>query len=239
LDTLEPLLLVEGLEVAYGPKQVLRGVDFSVRRGEVVALLGANGCGKSTALNAISGFVRASAGSIRFKQRDITGFAPHETFRHGIVQVSQARDLFVDLSVEDNLRLGAEVRGRGDVEAQLARVYDYFPRLEERQDLHARALSGGEQQMVALGRALMGKPGLLLLDEPSGGLAPQFVKEIGAIVARLKGEGVTMLMVEQNIALALAVGDRFIILRDGMIIEGGSVAALQGSQDEIVRTIYL
>ena len=235
----ETVLSVRGVIAGYGRKQILRGVDFDVQRGEIVALLGANGSGKSTALNAVSGFVAPSGGSIRLEGEEIAGLSPHQSFRRGVVQISQARDLFPDLSVEDNLRLGAMIRARDKTAASLARVFDEFPRLAERRAQRVRTLSGGEQQMVAIGRALMTPHKILLLDEPSGGLAPQFVAEIGAILARLKAQGATALLVEQNLKLALKVADRFIILRDGLVLDGGAVAALQGSPDDIARRIYL
>jgi branched-chain amino acid transport system ATP-binding protein len=237
LATEAPLLAVESLVAGYGPIQILRGVDLAVRRGEVVALLGANGSGKSTALNTISGFIRPMSGRIRLDGQDIAGHPPHRTFRRGVVQVSQGRDLFPDMTVEDNLQLGAAIRG--DAHAGLARAYDLFPRLAARRRQSVRLMSGGEQQMVAIGRALMGDPTLLLLDEPSGGLAPVFVTEIGRVVERLKAEGTTVLMVEQNVRLALAVADRFVALRDGQVLAHGPVADLQGAYEDLVRRIYL
>ena len=237
MATEAPLLAVEGLVAGYGQIQILRGVDLAVRRGEVVALLGANGSGKSTALNTISGFIRPMAGRIRLDGHDIGGEPPHRTFHRGVVQVSQGRDLFPDMTVEDNLQLGAAIRG--DAHAGLARAYDLFPRLAARRRQSVRLMSGGEQQMVAIGRALMGDPTLLLLDEPSGGLAPVFVTEIGRIVERLKAEGTTVLMVEQNVRLALAVADRFVALRDGQVLAQGSVGELQGAYEDLVRRIYL
>lgn len=239
MATHDPLLNVKGLYVSYGTKEILHGIDYGISEGEVVAVLGANGSGKSTSLNTISGFVSASSGRIDFDGTDITHLAAHQIFGLGVVQVSQARDLFPDLTVEHNLRLGATIRNRDGVEVQLERVFNYFPRLKERRQQHARTLSGGEQQMVALGRAVMSKPRLLLLDEPSGGLSPQFVNEIGTIIQALKDDGATMLMVEQNLALAFKVADRFIVLRDGLVSDGGFVAALEDDHDEIVRTIYL
>ena len=235
----DPLLSIEDLHVAYGKKEILHGIDYSIAEGEVVTVLGANGSGKSTSLNAISGFVSPTSGRMMFDGTDITRMAAHQIFRQGIVQVSQARDLFPDLTVEHNLRLGAAIRNRAGTEEQLEKVFAYFPRLKERRKQHARTLSGGEQQMVAIGRAVMAKPRLLLLDEPSGGLSPQFVNEIGAIVQALKEDGATMLMVEQNLSLAFKVADRFIILRDGLVSDGGFVAGLEDDHDEIVRTIYL
>ena len=239
MATHDSLLSVKGLHVSYGTKEVLHGIDYSISEREVVAVLGANGSGKSTSLNTISGFVAPTAGSIVFDGTDITHLPAHRIFRLGVIQVSQSRDLFVDLTVEHNLRLGALIRNRDAVEEQLERVFTYFPRLKERRRQQARTLSGGEQQMVALGRAVMGKPRLLLLDEPSGGLAPKFINEIGTIIQALKDDGATMLMVEQNLALALKVADRFIILRDGFVSDGGFVKSLEGNHDDIVRTIYL
>ena len=231
------LLAVEGLVAGYGQIRILRGVDLAVRRGEVVALLGANGSGKSTALNTISGFIRPMAGRIRLDGQDIGGQPPHRTFKRGVVQVSQGRDLFPDMTVEDNLQLGAAIRG--DAHAGLAKAYELFPRLAARRRQSVRSMSGGEQQMVAIGRALMGDPTLLLLDEPSGGLAPVFVTEIGRVVQGLKAEGTTVLMVEQNVRLALAVADRFVALRDGQVLAHGPVADLRGNYEDLARRIYL
>ena len=239
MATPEPLMSVKSLHVSYGTKEVLKGIDYSISKREVVAVLGANGSGKSTSLNTISGFVSASSGNVCFAGKDITKLPAHCIFRLGVVQVSQSRDLFPNLSVEDNLRLGATIRNRDNIQQEIQRVYKYFPRLSERRHQEARLLSGGEQQMVAIGRAVMAKPRLLLLDEPSGGLAPQFINEIGSIIQSLKDDGATMLMVEQNLALAFKVADRFIILRDGLVSDGGFVKTLEGNHDEIVRTIYL
>jgi branched-chain amino acid transport system ATP-binding protein len=177
------------------------------------------------------------AGRIRLDGKDIAGYPPHRTFRRGVVHVSQARDLFPDMTVEDNLQLGGAIRG--EARTGLARAYDLFPRLAARRRQAVRSMSGGEQQMVAIGRALMGDPTLLLLDEPSGGLAPVFVTEIGRVVQRLKVEGTTVLMVEQNVRLALAVADRFVALRDGLVLAQGPVGDLQGAYAELVRRIYL
>lgn len=235
----EPVLSVSGLRVAYGKKEILRGVDFQVGAGEVVTLLGANGSGKSSALNALMGLVTPIGGQILLEGTDITGLPPHKNFASGIVLVSQARDLFPDMSVEDNLRLGAMLRRGTDLDEEIERIFSYFPRLKERRSQRARTMSGGEQQMLAVGRALMSRPKILLLDEPSGGLSPQFVNEVANIMKRLKAEGIPMLIVEQNLHLAFAVADRFIILRDGQILEGGDVDSLPESHEEIVRTIYL
>jgi branched-chain amino acid transport system ATP-binding protein len=232
----DALLSVRGVEAGYGSRQILFGVDLEVFVGEVVALLGANGSGKSTVLNVLSGFVRPRRGSIRLDGVELAGMPPHRTFRRGIVQVSQARDLFPEMSVEENLRLGAWTR-RGNAARLLESIFDSFPRLSERRGQMVRLMSGGEQQMVAIGRALMSEPRVLLLDEPSGGLAPAFVAEIASIVTALKQQRVTMVMVEQNLRLALSVADRILVLRDGTVVEqrGGGGA----DEEEIVRQIYL
>ncbi|HUI17403.1 MAG TPA: ABC transporter ATP-binding protein [Alphaproteobacteria bacterium] len=234
----ELLLDVRGIEAGYARRQILFGVDLAVYEGEAVTLLGANGSGKSTLLNAVSGFLRPRAGSIRLAGRDIAGLAPHETYRHGVIQVSQTRDLFPAMTVEDNLRLGGAARP-GPLAERLAQVFRTFPRLEERRGSLVHLLSGGEQQMVALGRALMGGPKLLLLDEPSGGLAPKLVNEMAEIIAALKARGIAMLIVEQNIKLALSVADRFLILREGRVAERGDIAGQGALAEDIVRSIYL
>jgi branched-chain amino acid transport system ATP-binding protein len=232
-------LVIEGLRVRYGATDILRGLGLQVQPGEVACLLGNNGCGKSTALNTISGFVRPYAGSVLLDGTELAGCAPHQTFRNGVCQVSQRRDLFPDMSVEDNLRLGAALRGRRGEEAALQRVMTLFPRLAERRRQKARTMSGGEQQMVAIGRALMSSPRLLLLDEPSGGLAPQVLDEIAQALRQLKREGLTMLMVEQNIGLASAVSDRFYIIRDGIVGDTGAMRQGKADQAELAKRIYL
>jgi branched-chain amino acid transport system ATP-binding protein len=234
----EPLLIVRDVVAGYRNRQILFGVDLDVGVGEAVVLLGANGSGKSTLLNALSGFVRPSGGSILLDGTELVGRAPHRIFRHGIVQVSQARDLFPEMTVAENLNLGAWVR-RGTGTRRIDAIYQSFPRLAERRSQQVRLMSGGEQQMVAIGRALMSEPRLLLLDEPSGGLAPSFVSEIATIVAALKQQGVTLVMVEQNIRLALSVADRIVVLRDGRVTEHHHVRDVAGDEEEIVRQIYL
>ena len=230
-------LKVTGVVAGYGTNVVLRGVSLHVGEGEIVSLLGANGSGKSTILNTISGFLRPTEGRIELDGRPIQGQAPHETFRRGVVQVSQARDLFGDLTVEENLKLGCIIQG--DERLGLEQSFAYFPRLGDRRDQQVSTMSGGEQQMVALGRALMSQPRILLLDEPSGGLSPRFVEEIAGIMHRMKEDGATMLLVEQNMRLALDISDRYLILRDGHVIDAGSTANVEGSHDDIVRAIYL
>jgi branched-chain amino acid transport system ATP-binding protein len=233
-----PVIEIRDLEAGYPNKQILFGVSLAVAKGEAAALLGANGSGKSTVLNTVSGFVQPWAGSIRLDGEELAGKAPHEIYRRGIIQVSQARDLFPDMSVEDNLRLGAWIRG-GELAELLAGVYQSFPRLADRKRQPVRLMSGGEQQMVAIGRALMGRPKLLLLDEPSGGLAPAFVNEIASIIAALKRRSVTMVIIEQNIKLALAVADRFLILREGRVRRRDEVRGDSVAEEDIVRSIYL
>jgi branched-chain amino acid transport system ATP-binding protein len=235
----EPLLRVAGLRVAFGPREILRGVDFTLAAGESVALLGPNGSGKSTCLNAISGLVAPAGGAVSVGGARISGWPVHRVVRHGVVQVSQSRDLFPDLTVEDNLELGAHTRTPAEAAAELPQIYALFPRLGERRAQAVRTLSGGEQQMVAIGRALMSRPRLMLLDEPSGGLSPQLVEDTARTLAALRGRGMTMLLVEQNLGLALKGADRYLILRDGLVSDGGSVRALAGSYDEVVRSIYL
>ncbi len=230
-------LRVTDLVAGYGANVVLKGVSLHVLQGEIVTLLGANGSGKSTVLNTISGFLRPTEGTIELDQRSIQGLSPHKSFKLGVVQVSQARDLFGDLTVEENLRLGAIVRGNESL--GLEQSFEYFPRLADRHDQQVSTMSGGEQQMVAIGRALMSQPRILLLDEPSGGLSPLFVEEVGRITQRMKADGVTILLVEQNLRMALEISDRYLILRDGKVVDSGSSGDLEGSHDDIVRTIYL
>jgi branched-chain amino acid transport system ATP-binding protein len=238
-DTPEFALHIRNLEAGYGKHQILHGVDLDVREAEVIAVLGANGVGKTTLLNTISGFLKPMNGEIRFQGRDITGASPHQTFAYGIVQVSQGRDLFPDMTVEDNLRLGAPTHPETfNVEEGLQNIFSSFPRLHERRNQNARTLSGGEQQMLAIGRAVISRPNILLLDEPSAGLSPQFVAEIGAITETLKSRGTTMLLVEQNIALAKRVADRFLVLKNGVVgsIDGD---AFSDPSSEAVKNIYL
>ena len=238
----DALLSVRGVEAGYASRQILFGVDLDVFVGEVVALLGANGSGKSTLLNVLSGFVRPRRGSILLDGVELAGLPPHRTFRRGIVQVSQARDLFPEMSVEENLRLGAWTK-RGDAARLLEGIYASFPRLSERRGQMVRLMSGGEQQMVAIGRALLTNPRVMILDEATEGLAPRIVEhiwnviaQIAAIVAALKRQRVTMVMVEQNLRLALSVADRILVLRDGAVVEQRGGGA---DEEEIVRQIYL
>ena len=239
LDTREPLLVLDQLKAGYGKREILRGLSLCVGHSEVVALLGANGSGKSTVLNAISGFVRCSAGSIRFRGRELRNLPTHKTFGNGVVQVSQQRDLFLDLPVDTNLWLGAAMRlSAVDAKVERERVFEYFPDLWPRRAQNARMLSGGEQQMLTIGRALMSRPDLMLLDEPSSALSPRFVQQIATILGVLKTRGVTMLLVEQNLDLALDVADRLCVLKDGEVISTMPTRVAGAERDELVRSIY-
>jgi branched-chain amino acid transport system ATP-binding protein len=221
------VLSVEQVRSRYGRIEALHGVSIEVGRGEIVTLLGANGAGKSTLMRAISGVQPISAGRIRFDDRPLEGVSSHARVARGIAQVPEGRQVFAPLSVEDNLRLGAWSRRHARLDAELAYVYELFPVLASRRRISAGMLSGGEQQMLAIGRALMAKPRLLLLDEPSMGLAPMLVEQILDVVRGLKQAGLTVLLVEQNARAALAIADR------GYVIETGRIAT-SGSSDELL-----
>lgn len=231
------MLRVQGLAARYGKIVALRNASLEIGEGEAVALLGANGSGKTTLLNTVCGFLAPASGTITVQEDAIGGLPPHRVFQRGIVQVAQGRDLFGSMTVLDNLLLGAVRRNRPGPAVE--EIFGYFPRLQERQQQIVRTLSGGEQQMVAMGRALMSAPRLLLLDEPSGGLAPRFVDEIGHIMNALKQQGRTMLLVEQNLSLAAAVADRFYILRDGETVASGDGDALRQDRRGFARAYYL
>jgi branched-chain amino acid transport system ATP-binding protein len=230
------LLELEGVEARYGPVQALHGVSLTVGEGEIVAVLGGNGAGKTTTLRAVSGLV-ATSGDVRFAGERITRAAPERVARAGIAHVPEGRGLFSELSVRENLRLGAYLR-RDGFDEDYERVRGYFPWFEERRDQQAGTLSGGEQQMLALGRALLGRPRLLLLDEPSLGLAPLVVREIFSIVTELnEKEGLAVLVVEQNAKLALRSSSRAYVLEVGRIALEGPSAELE--QNDSVRKAYL
>jgi len=232
------MLEVTALEVRYGRIPALKGIDLAVREGELVALVGANGAGKTTLLRTISGVIAASAGSIRFEGDDITRMPPERRVRCGIVQVPEGRQVFGPLAVEDNLRLGAYTRPRSEALQSLESVYAMFPALRQRRHQSAGTLSGGQQQMLAMGRALMGRPRLLLLDEPSMGLAPRLVAEIFAHVAELKRlRTTTIFLVDQNASAALAIADRAYVLETGRVALSGSGAELLASPQ--VQSAYL
>ena len=231
------LLEIEGLASHYGRIQALRGIALAVEKGELVALVGANGAGKTTLLRTISGVQPATAGTIRFAGRDVTRSAPDRRVRLGITQVPEGRQVFAPLAVEDNLRLGGYSRPRAEMERALAETYARFPVLAERRRQPAGTLSGGQQQMLAIGRALMAHPRCLLLDEPSMGLAPMLVEEIFRTIQQLKEAGTTIFLVEQNAHAALAVADRGYVMETGAIVLSGSGDALL--QNEQVKTAYL
>jgi branched-chain amino acid transport system ATP-binding protein len=232
------LLEARGLKAYYGPIPVLHGVDLEVEAGGITALLGANGAGKTTLLRAVCAMVRRE-GEIRFAERALEGLGTEDVVRLGIAHVPDGRGTFAHLTVEENLRLGAYTRGdRARVAQDLERVHGYFPRLRERRRQQAGTLSGGEQQMLAIARALMLAPKLLLLDEPSFGLAPLVVKDIFGILRAInRDERVSMLIVEQNATLALGLADRAYLLETGRAVMSGSAAAISG--DEAVRRSYL
>ena len=222
------MLEIEQLAVAYGEATAVRDVSLRVDRGEIVTLIGGNGAGKTTTLRAISGLLRPSAGMIRFENVALSGMPADRIVALGISQVPEGRHVFPQLSVEDNLRVGAHLlRDSKLVRAGLERVYAMFPVLQERRRLRGETLSGGEQQMVALGRAIMARPRLLLLDEPSLGLAPRIVEDVAKAVIGLRAAGVTVLLVEQNARVALAISDRGYIIEDGRIVLSDHAAALK------------
>ena len=221
----EVVLSVDGLVVNYGQVEALHGISLEVNRGEVVALIGSNGAGKSTTLRAVSGMIRPRAGRILFEGRDIAGLPSHEVVRLGLVHVPEARQIFANQSVRDNLILGAfqYQRNKAETAALLDRELKRFPLLGERQHQRAGTLSGGEQQMLAISRGLMARPKLLLLDEPSMGLAPLLVKQVAETVQQLNAEGVTILLVEQMATMALSVAQRAYVIQNGTVrIEGRS-----------------
>lgn len=232
------MLTITNLHVAYGSIQALRGIDLQVDEGELVTLIGSNGAGKTTTLMAISGVQRPQQGRIYFGGAEISGVAPHELVRRGIAHCPEGRLVFGRLSVHENLRMGAYQRRDGLViKRDLEQIYDLFPRLLERRNQQAGTLSGGEQQMLALGRALMSRPRLLLLDEPSLGLAPLFVQRIFEVIGDLQRQGVTMLLVEQNAYQALRVANRAYVIESGRIRLSGLARQLIANEE--VRKVYL
>ena len=230
------LLEIDDIEVRYGAIRALKGVSFTVDEGEVVALLGANGAGKTTTQKTVSGMMRPSLGEIRYDGQRIDGLPAHDLIKLGICHVPEGRRVFPRMSVAENLDMGAFRFKKADP-AMLARVFELFPRLKEREQQYAGTLSGGEQQMLAIGRALMGKPRLLLLDEPSMGLAPLIVKHIFDIVREINTDGVTVLIVEQNAAQALALANRGYVLETGEIVLSGTGGELLA--DDRIRAAYL
>jgi branched-chain amino acid transport system ATP-binding protein len=231
------MLQLDGVDVYYGEIHALRGVALAVREREIVALLGNNGAGKSTTLKTVSGLLRPRRGSITLDDRALAGVPAHEIVARGIAHVPEGRRIFNRLSVRENLSMGAYLRSDGGIASDLDRVFDLFPRLKERIGQVAGTLSGGEQQMLAIGRALMANPRLLLLDEPSMGLAPVLVEQIFAIIDSINRQGTTILLVEQNAAMALSIAHRGYVLETGAVVLAGSAAELAGNAD--VRRAYL
>ncbi|MCO8255503.1 ABC transporter ATP-binding protein [Haladaptatus sp. AB618] len=229
------LVSVEGVHVSYGEVAALRGISLSVTEGEIVGVIGPNGAGKTTLVETISGF-HDYTGHVEYRGREVNGKAPSDLVASGLVHCTESRDLFDFLSVEDNLELGA-YRHRDDVAERLDFVYDLFPTLAERADQTARTMSGGEQQMLAIGRALMGDPDVLILDEPTLGLAPVILQDISAGLDTIRETGVTVLLAEQNVTFTMNHADRVYLLENGAIEREGDPDALRG--DEYIRTAYL
>lgn len=232
------MLVIDNIVTHYGPVEALKGVSLEVRQGEIVTLIGANGAGKSTTLRTISGLVRPTAGSIKFEGRELTTMPPERIVAMGIAHVPEGRRVFPMMTVTENLELGAFTRKDGQgIKQDMDRVFALFPRLAERRTQLAGTMSGGEQQMLAIGRALMARPKLLLLDEPSMGLAPLIVEDIFRIIQNVNDEGTTVLLVEQNANLALSVADKGYVLETGRIVLSDTAANLL--ENEAVREAYL
>ena len=232
------MLEIKDLEVYYGVIQAIKGISFEVNQGEVIALIGANGAGKTTTLQTITGMLSPKAGKIMFEGQDITKVPGHKIVSMGMAHVPEGRRVFAELSVLENLKLGAYTRkDKAEVAETLKRVYQSFPRLEERKNQSAGTLSGGEQQMLAMGRALMSKPKIILMDEPSMGLSPIFVEEIFHIIKEISASGTTVLLVEQNAKKALSIADRAYVLETGNIVLSGDAKVLMN--DESIKKAYL
>ena len=231
------ILKVDDINVYYGAIHAIKGVSFEVNEGEVVTLIGANGAGKSTILKTVAGLLSSRTGSVQFMGKDLGGIPAHKIVPMGLALVPEGRQIFLQMTVEENLQMGAFTRPASEYDESIADVYQRFPRLKERQNQIAGTLSGGEQQMLALGRALMSKPSLLMLDEPSMGLAPILVEQIFDIVRELNQHGTTILLVEQNANMALSVAHRGYVLETGKIVATGTGAELL--EDEAVKKAYL
>ncbi|MBR2953563.1 MAG: ABC transporter ATP-binding protein [Clostridia bacterium] len=233
-----PLLKVDNIEVYYGMIKALKGVSFEVNKGEIVALIGANGAGKTTILHTVTGLLKPKTGTIMYKDNDITKTPVHKIVTMGMAHVPEGRRIFSQLSVYDNIKLGAYTRkDKDEIEQTLNYVYERFPRLKERKNQIAGTLSGGEQQMLAMGRALMSKPDFVLMDEPSMGLSPLLVSEIFDIIKAINDNGTTVLLVEQNAKKALSIADRAYVLETGSIVLSGDAKDLMN--DESVKKAYL
>ncbi|MBQ8849027.1 MAG: ABC transporter ATP-binding protein [Clostridia bacterium] len=234
----EPLLKVENLEVYYGVIKALKGISFHVNKGEIVSLIGANGAGKTTTLHTVTGLIRPKHGSVIYDGHELTKVAPHKIVSLGLSHVPEGRRIFQDLSVYDNLRLGAYTqKDKKKIEADMEKVFEQFPRLKERRRQMAGTLSGGEQQMLAMGRALLSDPEMIVMDEPSMGLSPLLVSEIFEIIKSFRDAGKTVLLVEQNAKKAMTVSDRVYVLETGTITTEGNAADL--INDERIKKAYL
>jgi branched-chain amino acid transport system ATP-binding protein len=232
------MLKVDDINVYYGNIQALKGVSLEVKEGEIVTLLGANGAGKSTLLKTLSGLLKPKSGTIHYLDGSISGKAPQSIVKTGISHVPEGRRVFANMSVEENLELGAYLRkNTKEIRKDMEHVYELFPRLQERRKQISGTLSGGEQQMLAMGRAIMAKPKLLLLDEPSMGLAPLMVKNIFQIIEKINREGTTILLVEQNANMALSIADRAYVIETGKVVVSGSASELQSSEQ--IKMAYL
>ena len=233
----EPMLRVDNINVYYGAIHAVKGVAFEVEQGEIVTLIGANGAGKSTILNTVCGLLRSKGGDVSFEGRSIAHRPPHLIVSDGIAHCPEGRRVFSKMTVEENLEMGGYVRPGRELEGAVEQVYKSFPRLEERRKQQAGTLSGGEQQMLAMGRAMMSKPRLLMLDEPSMGLAPILVEQIFDMIKKLHEQGTTILLVEQNAQMALSIADRGYVLETGKISLSGTGAELAESEE--VKKAYL
>ena len=232
------MLEVKDLEVYYGMIQAIKGISFEVNKGEVIALIGANGAGKTTSLHTITGLLSPKKGSVMFEGKDITKIPAHKIVSMGMAHVPEGRRVFADLSVYENLKLGAYTRkDKENLNKDLESIYERFPRLAERKNQSAGTLSGGEQQMLAMGRALMSKPSIILMDEPSMGLSPILVNEIFDIIESISKSGTTVLLVEQNAKKALSIADRAYVLETGKIVTSGKASELL--EDDSIKKAYL
>lgn len=231
------LLNVKDIHVYYGSIHAIKGVSFGVNEGEIVTLIGANGAGKSTALNTVGGLLKPRSGHVELNGESLTGIAAHKIVSKGMALCPEGRRVFLQLSVKENLEMGAFTRPKAEIQDSIDQIYQHFPRLKERSKQVAGTLSGGEQQMLAMGRAMMSKPKLLMLDEPSMGLAPLLVEQIFSIIQELNKAGTTILLVEQNAQMALSIADRGYVLETGTIVTSGTGKELL--QDDAVRKAYL
>ena len=233
--TQQPLLQVEDLHAHYGKSHILRGVSFTVERGEVVSLLGRNGSGRSTALKALMGLVPPTGGRVRLAQRQLAGARPHAICRAGLAYVPEEREVFANLTVDENLRMGEQPPVAGAQRWTTGQMFDYFPRLKERRNTKAGSLSGGEQQMLTICRALLGNPLAILVDEPTEGLAPKIVAQVGESIEDMRRRGLSVVLVEQKLAIALKVSSRVCVMGHGRIVYEGSPQQILADRDVMSR----